>query len=75
MGTCETVVDRLAVIASFIFLLSLQSLSLIFYGIHLMEIIFYGASQLFVKMPKYEIIVNIFEHTSKQSGEGWGTLL
>lgn len=50
MGTCETVGDRLAVIASFIFLLSLQSLSLIFYGIHLMEIIFYGASQLFLKM-------------------------
>lgn len=40
-----------------------------------MEIIFYGASQLFVKMPKYEMIVNIFEHTSKQSGEGLGTLL
>ena len=40
-----------------------------------MEIIFKGASQLFVKMPKYEIIVNIFEHTSKQSGEGWGTIL
>lgn len=76
MVTCETVGDRLVVIASFIFLLFLQSLSLIFfYGIHLMEIIFYGASQLFVKMPKYEIIVNIFEHTSKQSGEGWGTLL
>ena len=75
MGTCETVGDRLAVIASFIFLLSLQSLSLIFYGIHLMEIIFYGASQLFLKMPEYEITVNIFEHTSKQSGEGWGTIL
>lgn len=51
------------------------TISNFFYGIHLMEIIFYGASQLFVKMPKYEIIVNIFEHTSKQSGEGWGTIL